>query len=270
MPDPSPNLLGIPRELRVELLGHVLKQQGTIKVKQNMLLNMERRWRKEIDALRAPIRGPSCNSVLLTCHELNKSGVEVLWRRNTFGFENDKLLRNVDDVPYAWELGVLRHFPRLRELEIVVGGSAGLIPIDSRDLAIATIPQQTFDRLEFLKARHSWHGAVGGTVEIKDYAADIRSGLLDTCPTLFWEDRPQDTYSDGAATRLWYEARAAKYWNYGDKHQSSSSWYCQWSKWAVEWRRQLSAADPTKRPPRPFEELAETTATGEIRLRPLY
>ena len=330
-------LLGLPREILLQILRYVLPQDFRItihyeKINRLKVQLVSRRWYRELESLGTTLLQPkqyNSSDILTVCYEMLNCGSEVLWSGNTIQFNDAestqnfvrlmpplikanitrlavKLMFQYDrEVEHSGRcrtgfglpciglapgrsssLDALKHFPRLRKLEIeIVGrtleydsGPVNHCALHLRDAAVEGLPVETLNRLVELRAvlnrmTHSRQSPGSAKLDMNvfdclDYAKDLRSGLYDTLPAVL-EQEPSWRSGDVSKARQWLEARAAKYWD-DDLCLANAihSRRCyQLSTWAREWDRVIRSRGETTNRPRPYKEIAETTESGEMRLK---
>ena len=101
MEEELPGMLRIPRELRIQILSHLIRQDDTIIMREGKISREKRRWNAEIEKLKDPNwkrpRNGRFHRVLQVCRELYICGVKAFWGGNTFSFETlDDLQKFID------------------------------------------------------------------------------------------------------------------------------------------------------------------------------
>ena len=146
MSQASPTLLGLPRELLLDILSYVLPKGRQIKITSKIVRMLRQRHHQKNNSLKPPRSKPRKNAVLATCRELYMLGLESFWGGIVFVFRDAELLetflgtvgravsgsvtsvvlgndRNSERFTVAWpsELSVLAHMPRLKSLMAHMG-----------------------------------------------------------------------------------------------------------------------------------------------------
>ncbi|KAK4549778.1 hypothetical protein LTR36_005079 [Oleoguttula mirabilis] len=98
--------MDLPSELRIEILGYLLRQGDIITVNDDRVSSHRRRWNKEIARLTGrkwqPAKADPSPEVLRTCPQMSWDGMKTYWGGNQFAFGRYDLLQwFIEDCPRA-------------------------------------------------------------------------------------------------------------------------------------------------------------------------